>query len=205
MKIFIKDSLIFILAIFLLVGCGTTSLQTKAKLTRTITLDKSDKTNKNIYVQVSNTAGSGGEDLKLYDNLKTKLEAKGYSLVQNSNEASYSLFVNVLFANNLKEANAIKGATSAGLLVGVGKALSGGTAKGSLIAGAIAALGGGIVGSAMEDQIFRAVIDVEIKDYMKNNLQTTRCFIEAVRMDLKLEEALPVLSSKASTQISNLF
>lgn len=257
----IKSSLIFISTILVFVGCGTTELQTRAKLTRTITLDKSEKDNKKMYLQVSNTAGSGGENLNLLNDLKSKLESKGYTLVGSSNEASYGLFVNVLFANNLKEANAIKGATQAGVLFGGGAVGAGQSGANSLLIGAIAALGGGLIGSAMEDDVFRAVIDVEIRDYRGKEIQTarstvdasatlsntnragnvnslagklgnkdgvtdmqsgisesitefdsnrynkylTRCFVEAVRMDLKLEEALPILSSKASRRISNLF
>jgi outer membrane lipoprotein SlyB len=248
------------LAIFVLVGCGTTELQTRAKLTRTITLDKSEKDNKNMYLQVSNTSG-GGENLNLLNDLKTKLESKGYRIVENSKEASYGLFVNVLFANNLKEANAIKGATQAGALFGTGAVGAGQSGSNSLLIGAVAALSGGIIGSAMEDDVFRAVIDVEIRDYRGKEIQTarttvdagetltntdrsgiantlagslgnkdgvtdmesgisesttefdttsynkylTRAFVEAIRMDLKLDEALPILSSKASARISNLF
>ncbi|PLY09974.1 MAG: hypothetical protein C0626_07220 [Arcobacter sp.] len=261
MKISIKNSLILILAIFVLVGCGTTELQTRAKLTRTITLDKSEKDNRKMYLQVSNTAGSGGKNLNLLNDLKTKLESKGYTIVGNSKEASYGLFVNVLFANNLKEANAIKGATQAGALFGLGAVGAGQSGSNSLLIGAVAALGGGIISSAMEDDVFRAVIDVEIRDYKGKEIQTarstidagaslsntqragnantlagslgnkdgvtdmdsgiseqtteydtvsynkylTRAFVEAIRMDLKLDEALPILSSKASTRISNLF
>ncbi len=171
------------------------------------------------------------------------------------------MFVNVLFANNLKEANAIKSAVSSGVLAGGSTAISGGSGSSSLIVGAIAALGSGIIGSAMEDDIFRAVIDVEIRDYKSKEINTsrntldtganignseragdmnslagnignndgatemssgisestteydkvnynkylTRLFVEAVRMNLKLKEALPILSSKASNQIVNLF
>lgn len=214
MKKLNKSFVLLLLSAIILTGCGTTQLQTRAKLTRTITLDKSKKQNRNIYVQVSNTAGSGGENLKLYDDLKTKLQAKGYTLVTTSKDASYGLFVNVLFANNLKEANAIKSAVSSGVLAGGSTAIGGGSGSSSLIVGALAALGGGIIGSAMEDDIFRAVIDVEIRDYKTKdakidntiyNKYLTRVFIEAVRMNLKLNEALPILSSKASTEISNLF
>jgi hypothetical protein len=83
-------------------GCATTTLQTKAKMTRTIILDHSKNEDKTIYLQVTNTSGSGGEDMELYSSLKTKLQQKGYTVLNSSKNAGYGLFVNVLFANNLK-------------------------------------------------------------------------------------------------------
>lgn len=50
MKKLNKSFVLFLLSAIILTGCGTTQLQTRAKLTRTITLDKSKKQNRNIYV-----------------------------------------------------------------------------------------------------------------------------------------------------------
>ncbi|MEA2092240.1 MAG: complement resistance protein TraT [Campylobacterota bacterium] len=249
-------------ATMLFTGCGTTTLQTKAKLTRTVVLDHSQKENKVIYLQVTNTAGSGGENMELYKDVKEKLEAKGYTVATTSKGAAYGLFVNVLFANNLREANAIK-AAGAGLSTGagVGYIASGGSGKDALIAGAALALGSAIVGKAMEDEIFRAVVDISIRDYQDAPVRTvktssasdtkvhnvrrsgnlnqlagaigdkdgagdmnsgisevttteteknyeefkTRAFVEAIKMKLKVDEALPILQAKISRQISNLF
>jgi len=244
----------------LLTGCATTELQTKAKLTRTILIDHSVKENKNIYLQVTNTAGSGGENMQLYKHLKENLEAKGYNVVSKSSIAGYGLFVNVLFANNLKEANAIKAGVNSGVLAGTMAAI-GGNGSDSLLIGAGAALAGATIGKALEDEVFRAVVDIRIRDYKDTLVETnkvtsggnsniynttragelnrfagklgdkngagdmtdnttevtstttmknyeefkTRAFVEATKMDLKTDEALPILEAKISRQISNLF
>ncbi len=244
-----------------LTGCGTTTLQTKAKLTRSITIDHSVKDNKNIYLQVTNTAGSGGENMDLFKSLKNNLEKKGYTVVKKSNIAGYGLFVNVLFANNLREANAIKAGMNAGTTAGTVAFAGGQGGRDALMVGAVAALGGAIIGSAFEDEVFRAVVDIKIRDYKNGLVNTTttvsggnsnihnvqragnlnqlagslgdkngsgdmnsdineviststlknyeelrtRAFVEATKMDLVITEALPILESKISRQITNLF
>lgn len=242
---------------FIYVGCGTTTLQTKAKLTRTIVLDHQNKENKLIYLQVSNTTGSGGENMTLYSDLKENLESKGYTVITTSKGASYELLVNVLFANSLKEANAIK-AGSFGLRMGrrIGLA-TGSDNRDALVLGAIMALGAATIGKTLEDDVFRAVVDISIRDYRdtivktiksetrgsvnfgkirqernlnqftsslkdKNstnnivrnkNIQTeknyeefkTRAFVEAIRMDLEMKDALPILQAQISRKITNLF
>jgi len=242
-------------------GCGTMELQTQSKLTKTIVLDHSKLEQKNIYLQVTNTAGGGGENMDLYNDIKNRLAKKGYNVIANSKNAEYGLFVNVLFANNLKEANALKAATGLGVVGAAGSYASGGSGGDALVAGLVVALGAGIVGKALEDEIFRAVIDVEIRDYTTKDVKTlkgtsisdasianvqrsgtlnqvagpigssdgagtmnsgisestiqesvkdhekynTRVFAEAVKMKLQLNEAMPILQDKVSTQIVNLF
>ncbi len=149
----------------LFVACGTATLQTKAKLTRTITLDHSKKENKNIYLQVTNTAGSGGENMQLFQSIKNNLQNKGYAIVENSTNVGYGLFVNVLFANNLKEAKALQLAAGVGSTMAVGAVVTGQGGRDSLVIGVAAALGGAIVGKALEDDTFRAVVDVTVRDY----------------------------------------
>lgn len=240
-----------------LAGCGTTALQTQSKMTRSITLDHSLIAQKKIYVQVTNTAGGGGEKLELEDLIKKKLSRKGYTVVDSSKDASYGLLVNVLFANNLKEAMALQSAMGAGAIGGASSYASGHSGTNALGAGLIMAIGAGVVGSALEDEIFRAIIDVNIREYANKDIKTvkstssgdpaiqaskknelggyalnkdgysevssgisqattqelsknfedhiTRVFVEAVKMDLELNEALPILAEKSSTQITNLF
>lgn len=246
-----------IVLMILFTSCATTTLQTQSKVTRTITLDHSQKTNKTIYLQVTNTTDGGGENMQLKENLENKLKAKGYTLVPTSKDADYGLFVNVLFANNLKEALALKAAAGYGTIAGIGSYAGGSGGRDALAAGLIVAIGAGVVGKALEDEIFRAIIDVEVREYYAQDIRTiksttsgdamvsshqkdefggvplnkdgygdassgiaqnttqeldknyeeylTRVFTEAVKMNLKLEEALPVLEEKASLQISNLF
>ncbi len=244
--------------LMLLGGCATTSLQTQAKLTKTIVIDHSETVNKYVYLQVTNASG---ENERLYNEIKFNLQSKGYVVTSSSKESQYSLFVNVLFANNLKEANAVKNGLSAGVTAGTVSVISGRGSSNSLLVGASAALAGAIVGKAFEDEVYRAVVDISIRKYTGDNIRTmrtqndvggtigntqragnlnalagpignvngsgdmnsgisesittesyknyeeyrTRGFIEATKMNLKLDEALPILESKIANQIVNIF
>ena len=198
----------FILVIFIIVlfsGCATTTLETSTKLTRSIVLDHSVTKGKPIYVQVTNTANSGGEKMHLEENIKKELTKKGYKIVESSKDAKLGLFVNVLFANNLKEANAIVTGAGLGATSGIIAMGAGSSTGDSLLIGAAAALAGAGVAKALEDETFKAVIDLTIKDYIDNSERKSRIFSRAVKMDLDLEEALPVLEHEAVKSIANIF
>lgn len=186
-------------------GCATTSLETSTKLTRSILLDHSTVKKMPIYVQVTNTANSGGEKMHLEENIKKELIKKGYEIVDSSDKAKLGLFVNVLFANNLKEANAVLAGAGVGVTSGVIAMGAGSSTGDSLLIGAAAALAGAGVAKALEDETFKAVIDLTIKDYVNNSEQQSRIFSKAVKMDLDLDEALPVLEKEAVKSISNIF
>ena len=180
-------------------------LQTNSKLTRTIVIDHSQLANKTIYLQVTNTANSGGEKMNLNENIINSLKAKGYEIVDSSQKASYSLFVNVLFANNLKEARAIQTAVASGVFGGVGALASGSNGSNSLIVGATAALAGGLIGKALEDETFRTVIDIQVVNNLNNSNENTRVYCEAIKTNLDLNEAMPILEKEATKSIVNIF
>lgn len=200
-----KRLIFLLLAVLLFIGCATTQLETNSKLTKTIVIDHSKITNKNIYLQVTNTANSGGERMNLNQSIINSLQAKGYNIVDSSSKASYSIFVNVLFANNLKEARAIQTGIVSGVFGGAIAAGSGSNTGSSLIVGASAALAGGLVGKALEDETFRAVIDITIKDNQTTNEEKSRIYSEAVKMNLNLDEALPILEKESTRSIVNIF
>ncbi|MBY0540546.1 MAG: complement resistance protein TraT [Campylobacterales bacterium] len=194
-----------LICLLLLVGCATMQLETNSKLTRTIVIDHSQLTNKTIYLQVTNTANSGGEKMNLNENIINSFKAKGYEIVDSSQKASYSLFVNVLFANNLKEARAIQAAAVGGVFGGVGALASGSNGSNSLIVGATAALAGGLIGKALEDETFRTVIDIQVVNNLNNSNENTRVYCEAIKTDLDLNEAMPILEKEATKSIVNIF
>lgn len=192
-------------ALLFLSGCGTMSLETNSKLTRTILIDHSQKAKKSVYVQVTNTANSGGEKMNLEASIRDALQTKGYELVQSSDEASYGLFVNVLFANNLKEAKAVRAAAGLGTTTSVVAMGSGSSTGDSLLIGATAALAGAVGAKLLEDDTFRAVIDVHVKNYAQTTSESTRVYSQAVKMNLELAEALPVLERESTRSIVNIF
>jgi outer membrane lipoprotein SlyB len=147
----------------------------------------------------------GGEKMNLNENIINSLKAKGYEIVDSSQKASYSLFVNVLFANNLKEARAVQTAVASGVFGGVSALASGSNGSNSLIVGATAALAGGLIGKALEDETFRAVIDITVTNNSNYITDNTRVYCEAVKTNLNLNEAMPILEKEATKSIVNIF
>lgn len=260
-----KSQLLIAIVGFLLAitfsGCATTELQTQTKMTQSIFLEPVKKEQKTVFISVKNTSG---QDLKnLEQKINDAVKAKGYTIVDDPNIAKYTLMTNVLFANNLREANAAAAGTNGAIIGGVmGAVNSGGNGNNAL--GAALIVGGlsAIAGKLTEDEIYRMVTDVLVREkkdtkvittiqtsqgqvsigqesragfmnsfagQIKNNdgaggtingnqygsqtqqLETnyiehkTRVFSEAVKMNLKLDEALPVLIDKLTTQISGIF
>ena len=205
-----KYYIIFISSlIFILSGCATATLQTQAKTTRTITLMPDQLNDKKVYLRVTGTEAS---KIELEAPLKKALEQRGVTLVNSAEDARFYLHVNTLFADNLKEAMNLNAALMGGVAAGAISTVnhSGGD---SLLIGVGVALAMGLTDRALADETYRAVINIALSEKNKNNTtstewsrpQETRLLVEAVRMNLNLEEAKPVLEDKASYQIAEIF
>ena len=264
----VKISFAALMGLALFTGCATTELQTQTKMTQTVFLDPVKKSDRTIFVSVKNTSGENIGDFE--QKLDSRLAAKGYKLVDDPDGAKYVLMTNVLFANNLKEANAAKAGANGAVLGGtaglVGAALGGGNGYNVGSAGLVGAVAGGLlsaaVGKMTEDEIFRMVTDVNVREMRGQKVLTsvntaqgqasisqnaragdmnsfsggikdadgaggklnsnqvenktqmydvnytehkTRVFSEAVKMNLKINEAMPVLTDKMAEQISGIF
>lgn len=211
--ILLKIVVFSIIAIFVN-GCGTLSLETNVKMTRSVMLKPIEKDKQSVFVSLKNISE---EKLDMLPLLREKLKAKNYILADSPNNTDYVLMINILFANNLKEAYAIQNAAGAGIATGIIAAAGDSGTKDSLVIGATAALATGLITKALEDETYRAVVDVTVEEkrdeaeflseVMGQGYKThqTRVLAEAVQTNLKLEEALPILSDKVTTQISNIF
>jgi hypothetical protein len=242
-------------------GCATTELQTQTKMTSSIFLEPVKKEQKTVFVSIKNTSGQDMSSLE--PKIVAKLNAKGYKIVDDPDAAKYTLMTNVLFANNLKEANAARAGVN-GAIVGstMGFINSGGNGNNALGAALLVGGASAIAGKLTEDEIYRMVTDVVVRERKNTKVLTTinssqgqasigqesragfmnsfageiksndgaggvlnsnqhtaqtqqletdyvehktRVFSEAVKMNLKLDEALPVLIEKMSEQISGIF
>lgn len=103
-------------------GCGTMTLQTNVKMTKSVFLKPTKQDKKSVYISLKNISG---ENLNILPLLKEKLKQKNYIIIENSSDANYVLMVNILFANNLKEANALKASVGSGIATGAIAAGSG--------------------------------------------------------------------------------
>lgn len=146
----LKGTSLGLLILFILTGCATTELQSKVKMTRTITLMPNQLADKKVYLRVTGTEAS---KIDLEAPLKKALEERGVIIVDNANDAKFYLHVNTLFADNLKEAanlnTALLGGAAAGAIATVNN--SGGN---SILIGVGTALAMGIADRALADETY---------------------------------------------------
>lgn len=198
----IKLSLLCI-GILLFAGCATMEMQKQAKFTKPINLEKSEIKDSTIYLQVNNVEKGGGDNINLQDKLASLLKQKGYSLVNESKDASTKLFVDVLFVNNIKEALALQSALGYGLNGTGVKYASTGSGSDALGVGLVMAIGAGIAGKALEDETYRGIFSVKVEN--KEKIHSTKIFTEVVQMNIDKKEAFTALEDISSKQISNIF
>ena len=206
-------SFITILVLFFS-GCATTDLQTSVKMTKSVWLQPAKTKGKSIYVSIKNTSQ---EHIEIEPLLIQQLQSKGFKIVNDAKVADYVLMVNILFANSLREANAVKTGTGLGVASGViASTSSNSNMKDSLLIGAGVALASGLVAHSLEDETYKAVVDLVVNEKLSGasgkslmgsgyKEHKTRILAEAVRVDLKLDEALPILSEKIAKQIADIF
>lgn len=213
MKIPILKITFIIFSLLILSSCATTELKVNTKLTKTIILDHSSKEESKVFIQVSNTSIEKDTNY-LKKQISALLISKGYKIVESSSRADFELFVNTLFANNIKEAHNIASSIGIGVSAGVISKVSGHNTGDSLLVGATIALAGIVIGKALEDDTYRSVVDIEIREYSKNHIKKkskaykiykTRSLLELVKMNLNLEEALPLMEKRLAIQISKIF
>lgn len=210
----LKKTMLSILASTLLIsGCATLELQTNVKMTKSVFLKPVNNEKRTVYVSLKSVTGDHLDILPL---LEENLKSKNYIVVNSPENAQYVLMINILFANNLKEAYAIRNGAALGVTTGIIAAGSGSNTGNSLLVGATVALASGLVSKALEDETYRAVVDVVVDEKSDNGNKTsimgkaykeqkTRVLVEAVQTKLTLNEALPILSRKVATQLSNIF
>ncbi len=210
----IRNSMVVALVFTLiLTGCSSVStmmnkreLTTNTKMTQTIWLEPSN--NKNVYVQVKNTTQY---DMNVELGIKNKLLAKGYQIVVNPEKADYWLQANVLKVEKMDLKEEGSKATSALLGAGVGAGLGGyntGSANTAIALGLIGGATGLALDSLTEDTQYIMITEVlvtEAPNKANRKEQKTQLYSIANKMNLKLEEAVPVLESELERSISNIF
>ena len=207
------------LATLLTTGCATFSMETNSKMTQSIFLNPVPKEQKTIYLIVKNTSNMNGVGEKIKALLIKKLQSKSYKIVDDVKNAHYILYVNVLFANNIKEKNAgVATALGAagGAAIGASGAPAGKTGKDALVGVAVGGLIYGVGAKLAEDETIRIVTDVRVKEKLNPNATNlnndkvfktydTRVYAQATKTHLKVSDALPILEEKTANSIANIF
>ena len=149
-------------------------LQTHFKMSDTIFLDPQTKAkNKTVFVATANTSELQEVDTAaLQKSIEEKLANKGYSIVNNPNDAGYIIQVNILNMDYAKVTGTHEGAlegalTGAGIGAILGNSRDTSTALG-LAVGVIGGIGGAIIGKAIKVETYIGAVDVQIQEKTDN-------------------------------------
>lgn len=154
-----------IAATVLFTGCATSELQTNSRMTQSIFINPVAKNKRLIFVSSKNTSG---QRINLENTIYRELEAKGYTIVEDPEQATYILMMNVLYCDKKQENNAVGAGLAAGAL-GAGVAGYNGHSTGGTIGiGLGAAAVGALIGKATEDTIYQMQVDIVIREKAKS-------------------------------------
>lgn len=170
MKSSVKIILSSILAATLLTGCLTMSLQTSSTMTKSIFIDPVAKNKRIIFLNIKNTSG---HDVNLEPKLRNALLAKGYTIVDGPDAATYILSTNILYCDKKQENNVGKGVAAGAVGGAAVSGYNGGGAGGVIAAGAAGSLVGGLIGKLTEDTIWQMQVDINIKQRANGKVLTS--------------------------------
>lgn len=182
-------------------------------MSNSIFLDPVADSNQTIYVQVKNTST---EDLSnLTASIKQNLQNGGWTVVSNPKNAHDMVQVNVLQFGQAKSPEDVEKATSSGFgsvitgaLAGVAVGyLAGSTAWGVGVGVGVAAAS--LVADEMiTNKTYSLITDVQVSVRNKDNSwqkYNTRISSMANKVNLKFEDAKPVLVNQLSKEVANIF
>ncbi len=191
---------------FVFTGCGTTTLQTKTDLTRTVSLTPKQLEIDSVYLRVTGTEASIVEPK---DDILTALQRAGIEVVDSMDKTNTVIHLNTLFANNLKEAQDYSIAGAAGALGGAAIGVSNDSGVVGIAAGVGIALAMGVAQNAMADETYRSVSDLIIQQKNSSGewieIGKTRVISEAVKMGLEPSEAKPAMERQIATKVADIF
>ena len=157
-----------VLASILFTGCGTSQLQTSAKMTQSVFINPVAKDKRTIFINMKNTSGA---NINLTQSIMQELSNKGYTLVDDPDASTYVLMANVLYCDKKSENNVATGAGMGGVAGAV--ANSGSNGKSMAVAGLAGMVVGGVIAKATEDTIYQIQVDIVIREKAKGKVTTT--------------------------------
>ncbi len=161
----LKIGMALSVALFLMSGCATSELQTSAKMSQSVFINPVSKEKRTIFISMKNTSGT---QINLENRIAQSLYAKGYTIVDDPEMATYVLMTNVLFCNKKSENNVGGGVMMGGAAGAI--ANSGSSGRGMAAAGLAGAVVGGLIGKATEDTIYQMQVDILIREKAKGKV-----------------------------------
>jgi hypothetical protein len=234
-------------SVLLMSGCSAMNtaikkkdLDVQTKMSETVFLEPVAPEQKIVFIDIRNTSD---KDINITEQVKSAFIARGYTITQNPNKATYMLQGNILKIgkSDLRETQGLLGSGFGGGIAGAavgataGYALTGSSNTG--LALGLAGAAAGFIGDALvEDVLYVMVTDLQIRERplegevvtqtQQANLQQgtstqvrqnikggkiewktyrTRIVSTANKMNLKFEEAQPVLESALAHSVSGIF
>lgn len=172
-----KKFLVICSVIFLLVGCAATqtmiskrNLDVQTKMSDTVFLNPVEDSQKTVYVQIKNTSDKSGFNIDR--KVKTALSHKGYTVVNNFNQAHYLLQANILQVGKVDPSAAEKmfiggyGSSIQAIGAGVvaGSLMSGNRGAGMLAGGLIGGIIDTVANAAVKDVTYTVMTDLQISE-----------------------------------------
>ena len=166
------------MVIMLLTSCTATTaiehrnLTVGTKMSDSLFLTPVSKAERTVYLQVKNTSDQA--DFAITPLLINKLQAQGYTIVEDVDQAHYLLQANVLKIEKMtpEQADAVLAGGFGALLGGVtGSVISGGD-SGSTLAGAVVVGAASAIANAMVKDInIVAIVDIQVSERTENAIQ----------------------------------
>jgi PBP1b-binding outer membrane lipoprotein LpoB len=150
-----------VVATLIFSGCATSQLQTSSKMSQSVFINPVAKSKRLIFIASKNTSG---QKINLEKTLVSELEAKGYTVVDDPEKATYVLMTNVLYCDKKQENNASGGALAGGV-AGAGVSGYNNNSGGQMVGAAIGtAVVGGLLAKLTEDTIYQMQVDIVIRE-----------------------------------------
>lgn len=220
LKKMVKMSVVSILLVYGVSSCAATStmmdhsdLHAESKMSNSIFLDPLDMGDKTIYVQIKNTSTENLSNLTAA--LKDDLRNGGYDVVNDPHKAHDLLQVNILQYGAAKNPDEVwksmhsgYGSVMTGALAGVGVGVLSGSAAWGVGVGLGVAAASWMADQMIKDKAYSLITDVQVsvqrpdKSWKKYN---TRVASVVDKVNLKFEEAKPVLVEQLSREIAGIF
>lgn len=173
MRTFLKISILIVSTLFVgssFTGCGAAStiiekrnLEIQTKMSDSIFLEPVAPAKQIVYIKIRNTTD---KDIEVEDQIKSAIEAKGFKVVTNPDEAYFMIQANVLQVGKTDDTqsdSALQSGFGGGLL-GAGISLAtGGSGSNIGLGAAIGAVTGLIGNTVVKDIYYSMVTDVEIR------------------------------------------
>ena len=154
------------------------NLEVKTQMSETVFLEPVSPSKQVIYVRVRNTSGIA--DLNIQPSVIAAIQANGYRITTNPDEAHYLLQANILQAGKLEDTSQLAGGYGDAIGTGLMGAAVGGLANGEHGAWAGAAAGAaiGLIADALIDDVtYSITTDIQIsersKGVVKESTRTT--------------------------------